>query len=248
VAQIRAGATLLFDSDPDAEEAETRLKASALIDALRRPHDTTPQSAAAPRLGAGKKILMVDHEDSFVHTLGGYFRETGAEVITLRAGFLPERLREEAPGLVLLSPGPGRPADFNLSATIEAALAENIAIFGVCLGLQGIVEYFGGTLYQLPYPVHGKPSGINILGGRIFDGLRGSFKAGRYYSLFATRDDLPGDLRITAQTDDGLIMAVEHRDLPVAAVQFHPESLLSLDQDFGRALIANVVTALTPPR
>ncbi len=244
VAQIRAGATLLFDSDPEAEEAETRLKASALIDALRRPTDAAPKAAIAARPGAGRKILMVDHEDSFVHTLGGYFRETGAEVITLRAGFPLTRLRDEAPDLVLLSPGPGRPADFNLSATIEAALAENIAIFGVCLGLQGIVEYFGGTLSQLPTPIHGKPSQVNILGGRIFDGLPGPFRAGRYHSLYATRGDMPDDLRITAETDEGLVMAIEHVNLPVAAVQFHPESILSLDNNFGRALIANVVMRL----
>lgn len=248
VAQIRAGATLLFDSDPEAEEAETRLKASALIDALRRPNDSAPAAVALTRPGTGRKILMVDHEDSFVHTLGGYFRETGAEVITLRAGFPLGKIREEAPDLVLLSPGPGRPADFNLSATIEAALAENIAIFGVCLGLQGIVEYFGGTLGQLPTPVHGKPSRIDILGGGIFDGLTGPFNAGRYHSLHANRDDLPAELRITAETDDGLIMAVEHKELPIAAVQFHPESILSLNENFGRALISNVVARLKPPQ
>jgi len=106
------------------------------------------------------------------------------------------------------------------------------------------VEYFGGKLEQLPTPMHGKPSQENVLGGRIFDRLPGPFNAGRYHSLYATRDDMPDQLRITAETGDGLVMAVEHVDLPISAVQFHPESILSLDADFGRTLIANVVRQL----
>jgi len=189
-------------------------------------------------------VLMVDHEDSFVHTLAGYFRETGAEVITYRAGFALSRLAEEKPDLVLLSPGPGRPQDFGVPATVAAAIAAGLPVFGVCLGLQGIVEHFGGRLDVLPTPVHGKPSRIRVTGGRLFDGLPQRFEAGRYHSLFAVRDVLPDVLGVSAETDDGVVMAVEHATLPVAAVQFHPESILTLGDDFGIRLVRNVMRNL----
>ncbi|HEY5700843.1 MAG TPA: anthranilate synthase component I, partial [Gammaproteobacteria bacterium] len=247
IAEVRAGATLLFESDPDAEEAETRLKASALLDAINRADDETDASAEAARAlpGRGKKVLMVDHEDSFVHTLAGYFRQTGAEVVTYRCGFTADMLKKESPDLVLLSPGPGRPEDFQLADTIRMALEARLPIFGVCLGLQGIVEYYGGALDILPKPMHGKASRVRVVGGSIFDDLPANFTAGRYHSLFAVRDRLPDALEVTAETEDGLVMAVEHRELPVAAVQFHPESIMSLGEDVGIAVIRNVVTSLT---
>ena len=247
IAEVRAGATLLFESDPDAEEAETRLKASALLDAINRGDDDAagPASAAPALSGQGKKVLMVDHEDSFVHTLAGYFRQTGADVVTYRCGFTAGMLKAEAPDLVLLSPGPGRPEDFQLAGTIRMALDAGLPIFGVCLGLQGIVEYFGGTLALLPRPFHGKSSTVHCNGGAIFSGLPKTFYAGRYHSLFAVRETLPAVLQVTAETDDGLVMAVEHRELPIAAVQFHPESIMSLEQDVGPDIVRNAVAALT---
>ena len=258
VAEVRAGATLLFGSDPEGEEAETRLKASALLDAIRRGDrapapriEATPRTEAAPRIeagedrpGAGRRVMMVDHEDSFVHTLAGYFRRTGAEVATYRAGFPRHRIAEERPDLVLLSPGPGRPEDFGVGETIEATLSAGIALFGVCLGLQGIVEYHGGRLSVLPAPMHGKPSMINVRGGRLFDGLPGRFEGGRYHSLYADRGTFPDALQVTAESDEGIVMAVEHPELPVAAVQFHPESILTLEGDAGFTVVANVMRGL----
>ena len=276
VAEVRAGATLLFGSDPDGEEAETRLKASALLDAIRRG-DRAPgpggeaasgtgaasrteaalcaeaglraeaalrTEAGADRPGVGRRVMMIDHEDSFVHTLAGYFRRTGAEVATYRAGFPRRRIAEERPDLVLLSPGPGRPEDFGVGETIGAALAAGIPLFGVCLGLQGIVEYHGGRLSVLPAPMHGKPSMVNVRGGRLFDGLPERFEGGRYHSLYADRDTFPDALEITAESDEGIVMAVEHPELPVAAVQFHPESILTLDDDAGLAVVVNVMRGL----
>ena len=246
VAEVRAGATLLFDSDPEAEEAETRLKASALFDAILHDQSTTESQATttdSDHVGIGKHILMVDHEDSFVHTLASYFRYTGAEVTIWRDGFPLPWLAQHQPQLLLLSPGPGRPQDFNINATIQAAIENNIPIFGVCMGLQGIVEYFGGTL-DLSLPMHGKSSAIHVCSGRILDGLPASFSAGRYHSLIANRATLPDCLGITAETDDGTIMAIEHRSLPIAAVQFHPESILSQDEDQGMTIIRNVVASL----
>ncbi len=247
-AEVRAGATLLVDSDPEAEEEETRLKAAALLDAIARPDPPAEAGleSGAERPGEGRTILMVDHQDSFVHTLAGYLRETGAEVVTLRAGFAPERIDEIAPDLVVLSPGPGTPSDFGVADTIDAALARGLPLFGVCLGLQGIVEYFGGRLGTLGYPMHGKPSTIRCRGGRLLRGLPERFEAGRYHSLFGERDTLPECLAVTADTEDGVIMAIEHRILPVVAVQFHPESILTLGGEVGRRLIHEVVKRLHP--
>jgi len=246
IAEVRAGATLLFESDPDAEEAETRLKASALLNAIRHADETVANKRIEPgdKTGIGKKVLMVDHEDSFVHTLAGYFRETGAEVITYRSGFPLGKLAEEAPHLVLLSPGPGRPADFNLNATIAAGLEAGLPIFGVCLGLQGIVEYFGGELDILPKPMHGKPSTVRVLGGKLLEEHPREFSAGRYHSLIAKRDSLPEVLTVSADTPEGVVMGVEHVTLPVAAVQFHPESILSLEDAIGHRLVDKVMRNL----
>ena len=114
-----------------------------------------------------------------------------------------------------------------------------------CLGLQGIAEYFGGELGQLATPMHGKPSAIRTLGGCLLDGLPPEFRAGRYHSLFARRSEVPDELEVTAVSlDDDIVMAVEHRELPVAAVQFHPESIMSLDDEVGLSLIRNVVQRL----
>jgi anthranilate synthase len=245
VAEVRAGATLLYDSDPDAEEAETELKASAFLDAIRRTEGAERRPpASSPRTGSGKRVLLVDHQDSFVHTLANYLRQTGAEVITLRAGFPPDAFDDVKPHLAVLSPGPGTPADFDVAGTLEALLRRRVPAFGVCLGLQGMVEFFGGTLAVLEQPVHGKPSRIRVLGGRLFEGLPAEFSAGRYHSLFAVRATLPDVLAVTAESEDGVIMAIEHRTLPLAAVQFHPESIMTLGDDVGLRLLANVVARL----
>jgi anthranilate synthase len=250
-AQVRVGATLLYDSVPDEEERETRLKASAFLDVLRSgPEAIAPSTVASTtRPGAGKRVLLVDYEDSFVHTLANYLRQTGADVVTLRHGFPVDELDRIKPDLLVLSPGPGQPSDFDVPGMVGAALARDLPVFGVCLGLQGIVEYFGGKLDLLNEPVHGKASCIRILGGgRLFDGFPPEFDAGRYHSLFARRESLPEELQILAESSDGVIMAVEHRSLPVAAVQFHPESILTLSEDVGFKLVQNVVAnvAKTP--
>lgn len=249
VAHIRAGATLLMDSDPQSEEDETQLKASALLDAIRNEKTQlkAPQRSDE-KVGEGLKILLVDHEDSFVHTLAGYLRRTGAEVTTVRVP-VGEKLDSQlvnqiSPDLIVLSPGPGSPSDFNLSTTLSIAQSNNTPVFGVCLGLQGMVEHFGGELDQLSYPMHGKPSVINVKAGTIFEGLPQQFTAGRYHSLFAREETLPKDFEVTAQTDDGLIMAIEHKTLPMAAVQFHPESLMTLREQVGIRMIENVIKKL----
>lgn len=246
VAQVRAGATLLFDSDPEAEEAETELKASALIAAIRGDMRSTADTQdALPKLGTGRRVLLVDHEDSFVHTLANYVRQTGAEVLTTRTPLAPEVLDQFQPDLVLMSPGPGSPEDFDCSRTIQLALDRGLPIFGVCLGMQALACHFGGSLGQLEVPVHGKPSRISITTpGVVFDGLPDDVAIGRYHSLFARLEDLPEDLEVTATTQDGVPMAMQHKTLPIAAVQFHPESVMSLGQNAGLKMILNVVANL----
>src|SRR5581483_2861033 len=154
-------------------------------DAIRRPRGVPLKTAAPPpRPGLGRRILLVDYQDSFVHTLANYLRQTGAEVTTLRAGFPLSELERLQPDLVVLSPGPGQPGDFDVAGMVAAALARNLPVFGVCLGLQGIVEHFGGELGLRPEPVHGKASCIRVSGGSLFQGLPAEFDAGRYHSLF----------------------------------------------------------------
>ncbi len=249
VAEVRAGATLLYDSDPQAEEAETRLKASAMFTAIRGRAAAAPVARAVANTGAGRgaRVLLVDHEDSFVHTLANYIRTTGAEVVTMRPDMARAELRQGAkPDLVVLSPGPGRPSDFAMAETLDLLVRSRIPVFGVCLGLQGIVEYFGGALDVLAVPYHGKPSLVRVLGGRLLRGLPGEFIVGRYHSLHARRATLPAALSVTAETPDGVVMAIEHVDLPIAAVQFHPESVMTLRDEIGMPIIAAVLSGLEP--
>ena len=248
VAEVRAGATLLNDSDPDEEEAETELKASAMRAAIRGDVAVNDGGGDGWRLpkGQGRRILLVDHEDSFVHTLANYFRQTGAEVLTTRSPLAEEVFDDFHPDLVVLSPGPGNPSDFDCRTTIDKVLARKLPLFGVCLGLQAIAEYFGAELAQLDEPMHGKSSRVNVHhAGTVFDGLPEQVTIGRYHSLHARRDTLPTELTVTATTEDGVVMGLEHASLPVAAVQFHPESIMSLGQDAGIRMIENVVSQLT---
>lgn len=245
VAEVRVGATLLADSDPEEEERETRTKASALLDAIRDEKGALQNVKRHSQVGAGLTVLLVDHQDSFVHTLANYIRQTGAKVVTLRSGFAETLLDEIAPDLVVLSPGPGTPSDFRLNDTLTAVCSRQLPVFGVCLGLQGIVEYVGGTLDVLKEPMHGKPSQIQVVApDALYDGLPDTFQVGRYHSLYAREDSLPSSLVVTARSDDGVIMSVRHRDLPILAVQYHPESILTMAEDHGMRLIENAIYAL----
>ncbi|HTT64430.1 MAG TPA: anthranilate synthase component I [Bryobacteraceae bacterium] len=240
MATYPAGATLLYDSVPEMEERETRIKATGFF-RLLGPEPDKPRVHVRETEGAGVRLLLVDNDDCFIHTLANYARQTGAEVITYRAGFPPELIREVAPGLILISPGPGRPTDFGVPDLVRTAVRLGVPVFGVCLGLQGTVEAFGGELGVLSYPMHGKPSWITHQGKGVFEGLPERFQVGRYHSLFAKPESLPNCLEVTATSDDGVIMAVRHKELPVEAVQFHPESILTLENDCGLRMIENVV-------
>lgn len=247
IAEVRAGATLLFDSIPEEEEAETELKASAMLSAIRdaKAGNSAGVERATARVGEGVRILLVDHEDSFVHTLANYFRQTGADVSTVRTPVPEEVFDSFKPDLVVLSPGPGTPKDFDCAATIKKARKRELPIFGVCLGLQALAEAYGGELRQLAIPMHGKPSRIRVSKpGVVFSGLPKEVTVGRYHSIFADPVRLPDDFIVTAETEDGVIMAFEHKKEPIAAVQFHPESIMTLGHNAGMRMIENVVAHL----
>ena len=258
IATVRAGATLLFDSDPLAEEQETELKARALLETLadgpaagetpagRAAPPAVPGADAAPLPGDGLRVLLVDHQDSFVHTLAGYFREQGAEVLTLRAGLPLTALDEFAPDLVVLSPGPGRPADFGCAQLLDQLDLRGLPAFGVCLGLQAMVEHAGGELALLREPVHGKPGTVlrTVPGGPgtgLLAGLPEEFTAARYHSLHAVPEQVKGGFAVTAVTADRVVMAIEDPAAGRWAVQFHPESILTAAGSVGHQVIANVL-------
>ncbi len=241
-AEIRVGATLLYDSEPASEEQETLLKASAFLDILRNVESKKNTSSLFIPQGKKLKVLLIDHQDSFVHCLANYFRQTGAQVVTIRSEHSVAFLQQEQVDLVVLSPGPGRPVDFNLATTIKAILDKEIFLFGVCLGLQGLVEYFGGSLATLAYPMHGKASAIMVKDSTgIFANLSTTFTAGRYHSLYAPVENMPSELIITALSDDGIVMAISHKTLAIHAVQFHPETILSLNNQVGLKIINNLM-------
>jgi anthranilate synthase len=266
VATVRAGATLLYDSDPEAEERETHIKARALLETLREvdrerqlaagPADpvlSSSGSADYPDLAAPDRprpirpirVVLVDHQDSFVHTLADYFRQQGAAVTTLRAGFPAAMLDRLEPDLVVLSPGPGRPSDFRCDELLAELDARNLPAFGVCLGLQAMVEHAGGQLSLLPEPQHGKPGRIGVRGETaLFTGVPPEFTAARYHSLYAREEDVKGGFTVTATTPDGVVMAIEDNGAGRWAVQFHPESILTAAGRNGHQIIANVLAAV----
>jgi len=249
VARVRVGATILCDSDPDEEEIETRTKAEAFTNAVLQLAPPAPPSTPALRAtGSGRKVLFVDNRDSFVHTLSDYVRQTGAEVTTLRAGFPYTLFDELKPDLVFISPGPGTPEEFGVPELVRQCVQRQLPVFGVCLGLQGMVEAFGGKLAVLSYPMHGKSSVVECSGEGLLEGFPARFIAGRYHSLFALPEALPSCLKVRARTEDGVIMAVEHESYPAAAVQFHPESILTVKEDLGLRLIARVMERLAKGR
>ena len=249
IAEVRVGATVLYDSDPVAEEQETLTKAAALFQTLNDvgQSDKTVKTVKANtsndlELQVKKRVLLIDYEDSFVHTLANYLRQAGAIVTTLRHGFSESVFDREAFDLVVFSPGPGKPSDFGVPETVMSCVRRELPIFGVCLGLQSIVEAFGGELGVLDYPQHGKTSRINVTeDSLLFNDVPKSFEVGRYHSLYALKDRLPEQLKVTALSEDDVIMAVEHKTQPIVAVQFHPESIMTLESGIGLSIIKNVI-------
>ena len=196
------------------------------------------------RAGSSVKILLVDNYDSFTWNLAHLFGGVdGVEVDVVRNDDL--RLEDGITARydgVIVGPGPGRPAEAGrtMAVVLEAA-RERRPLFGVCLGLQAIGEAFGGRVVHAPRQMHGKTSEITHDGGGVFAGLASPFSATRYHSLCVDHDGFPGVLHANAASDDGVIQGVVHRELPIAGVQFHPESVLTPD---GRLMAENVVRGM----
>jgi len=184
-----------------------------------------------------QRVLVIDNFDSFVYILVQYLGELGAEPVVVRndAATVAE-LDELAPDAVLISPGPGRPEQAGLSNDAIAHFAGRRPVLGVCLGHQCIGELYGGDVVRAPELMHGKTSIIRHTGQGVFRDLPQPLEATRYHSLIVERDTLPDELEITAETDQGLIMGLRHRELGVEGVQFHPESILSVA---GKQLLTN---------
>lgn len=191
------------------------------------------------RAAAGDvRVLVVDNHDSFVHTLVGYLVELGAvcELVEADAVTDPAAAIAGFAG-VLVSPGPGAPADAGASIdVVRAAAAGGIPLLGVCLGHQAIAEAFGATVDHAPELLHGITSPVHHDGSALFAGLADPFAATRYHSLAVVRETLPPELTVTAETESGVVMALAHSRLPLLGVQFHPESVLS---EGGYRLLGN---------
>ncbi|KQR51084.1 para-aminobenzoate synthase [Leifsonia sp. Leaf336] len=177
------------------------------------------------------RVLVIDNYDSFVYTLNGYLRELGAETEVVRNDDIAaEDLADRVAGYdaVLVSPGPGKPADAGVSIpVVELALATRTPLLGVCLGHQAIAEAFGGVVTNAEELMHGKTSQVEHDDSMLFDGVPQPFTATRYHSLAVVNGTLPDELVVTARTAGGVIMALQHRDAPIYGVQFHPESVLT---------------------
>ena len=185
-------------------------------------------------------LLLIDNYDSFTYNLVHYLGELGAEVAVHRNDALDvQEAMALRPAAIVLSPGPCDPAQAGICLALTAAAAETrTPLLGVCLGHQAIGHVFGGAVVRAPVLMHGKTSEIRHDGEGIYAGLGNPFVATRYHSLVVDRASVPECLEITAETSDGLVMGLRHRSLPIVGVQFHPESILTLE---GERLLANFV-------
>lgn len=174
------------------------------------------------------RILVIDSYDSFVYNIVQYLGELGADPIVVRNDQLTvEEAVALSPDGVLLSPGPGRPEDAGIICDAIRAFAGNVPVFGVCLGHQAIGHVYGGNVVRAPELMHGKTSLMTHTNTGVFTGLPSPLEATRYHSLVIDRASMPDELLITAETSDGIVMGVRHRDVDVEGVQFHPESILT---------------------
>ncbi len=191
-------------------------------------------------------VLLIDNYDSFVHNLARYVRELGRPTTVVRNDALTvEAAAAMGPSHIIVSPGPGTPDDAGVSLALIARLGGTVPILGVCLGHQAIGQAYGGRVVRARRPMHGKTSAIHHDGEGVFRGLPQPLRATRYHSLVVTPDGLPGDLVVTARSEEGEIMGLRHRRHPVVGVQFHPEAVLT---ERGHDLLAAFLEGDQRPR
>jgi anthranilate synthase component 2 len=186
------------------------------------------------------RLLIIDNYDSFTYNLVHFLGELGAEPVVFRNDKIGlDEITAMAPEGIVLSPGPCTPNEAGICLTLIERFKQTTPILGVCLGHQAIGQAMGGEVVRAPELMHGKTSRINHTGKGLFRGLNSGFEATRYHSLTVKRDSLPAELEVTASSDDGLIMGLQHRTYPLHGVQFHPESIAS---ENGHALLQNFLT------
>lgn len=182
-------------------------------------------------------LLVIDNYDSFTYNLVQYLGELGAEMRVVRNDEVTlDEVESMQPERILISPGPGTPETAGISLGVIERFAGRLSILGVCLGHQAIGQHFGGKVIRAPEPVHGKPVEIRHDARTIFADIPNDFEAGRYHSLIVERESFPEELEISAESPDGLVMGLRHRELPIEGVQFHPESILT---EHGKKLLQN---------
>ena len=185
-------------------------------------------------------LLVIDNYDSFTYNLVQYFGELGADPVVKRNDAItPEEVEKVRPERIVISPGPGTPSDAGVSMEVIRRMGKTTPILGVCLGHQCIAEVYGGKVVRADRLMHGKTSPIRHEASGVFAGLPNPFEATRYHSLIVEKASVPACLRITADTAEGEIMGLQHREFPVHGVQFHPESILSRE---GKDLLRNFLT------
>ena len=204
-------------------------------------HRRSLDSGPCRRLSIRRSVfILIDNYDSFTYNLWHYLGELGAKVEVFRNDDLSaEAVLSKSPKGIVLSPGPCAPDQAGICLDLIAKAAGLVPILGVCLGHQSIGQAFGGKVVRAPQPIHGKTEQISHDGTGLFRDIPSPFQATRYHSLVVEAASLPSTLKATAFSPDGLIMALEHRDLPIFGVQFHPESIAS---EHGRTLLGNFLS------
>ncbi len=199
----------------------------AFVDTEAQASPINPSARVTLRV-MGTRVLVLDNYDSFVYNLVQYLGELGAEPVVYRSDALTlDEIDGLSPDAILISPGPGRPESAGVSIEVILKRGDTIPIFGVCLGLQCIASAYGAEVVRAPQVMHGKTSQVHHHGTGVFTGLPSPIEATRYHSLVVDRSTVPEILEITAETDDGTVMGLRHRELPIEGVQFHPESILT---------------------
>ncbi|GAB4475321.1 MAG: hypothetical protein Kow0088_12080 [Anaerolineales bacterium] len=246
--EVQAGAGIVADSDPQREYQECLNKANALFKAVEfaeRSLSLSPQARPSKQNLSTPRVLLIDNYDSFTYNLAQYLGELGAEVMIFRNDALSaDEIAAYQPTHLVISPGPGSPEQAGISNEVIRKFGKTIPTLGVCLGHQCIGYTFGGTVQQAPTLMHGKTSLIYHQGDQLFASVPSPFEATRYHSLVLT-EPLPAELEVTARTEDGVVMALRHKQYPIYGVQFHPESVLTAH---GKQILANFLAmkASTP--
>ncbi|RFB80209.1 anthranilate synthase component II [Methylovirgula sp. 4M-Z18] len=183
------------------------------------------------------RVTLIDNYDSFTWNLVHYLGQLGADVTVYRNDQVSvDDVLAEEPDAIVLSPGPCTPKEAGICCDLIRAAGDHVPMFGVCLGHQAIGDVYGGDIVRIDIPMHGKVSEIHHRGEALFRGINSSFQGTRYHSLIVKRDTMPQDLKVTAETDDGVVMGLSHKNYPVHGVQFHPESIQS---EYGHLILKN---------